>query len=32
MGYADNEGHFGCIMEHGDVFENAPFYLQISNH
>jgi len=29
--YADRDGNFGCVMEHGDIFENIPHF-RISKH
>jgi len=29
--YADEDGSFGCVMEHGDIFENIPHF-RISKH
>ena len=31
LSYSDNDGTFGTVMEHGDIFENLP-HIAISNH
>ncbi|MEN6550054.1 MAG: hypothetical protein ABFE07_28765 [Armatimonadia bacterium] len=30
--YADEDGHFYMVMEHGGIFERAPLSFRISNH